>query len=394
MTKGWSAILLVAAVSVGTPTCERRHAPTEPTPSCSYTIAPPSVAFESAAGNTNVTVTTAAGCAWTAATSASWIAIAAGGSGSGPGSVTYAVTANGGTASRSGTLTIAGQSHTVTQQGRPATACTYDLSPGEATVSKDASAGAFAVSAPADCPWTATSSAAWLVVTSGQGVGSGNVPYAVARNDDIADRSATITVAGKTFTVRQSGDAGRCQYSVSPVDFNPCMPGGTVSASVTTQASCSWTAASNVPWLMVQGGAARTGSGALTMTFPDNYDAPRDGIVMIRWPTPTAGQNVRVAQAGCLYAVSQSAFTFTSSAGTGSFNVLQQSQPNTCGGATQDRCVWSAVSTVPWITVTSSMPRTGDNPAAFAVAANDSTASRIGTITVRDKVVVITQAGR
>jgi len=121
---------------------------------------------------------------------------------------------------------------------------------------------------------------------------------------------------------------------------------------------------------------------------------PREGIVMVRWPTPTAGLNIRVAQAGCLYAVSRSAFSYTASAGSGTFDVIQQSVPNTCGGPTQDRCVWTAVSDVSWITITSSMPRSGDNPVAFTVATNDGAASRVGRIAVRDKVVVITQAGR
>jgi hypothetical protein len=40
------------------------------------------------------------------------------------------------------------------------------------------------------------------------------------------------------------------------------------------------------------------------------------------------------------------------------------------------------------------MPRSGDNPVAFTVATNDGAASRVGRIAVRDKVVVITQAGR
>jgi hypothetical protein len=132
----------------------------------------------------------------------------------------------------------------------------------------------------------------------------------------------------------------------------------------------------------------------ITLAFSENYDAPRDGIAMVRWPTPSAGQNVRVAQAGCLYAVSRNTFNFTSSAASGTFDVIQQSQPNTCGGATQDRCVWSAISDVPWVIITGSMPRSGDNPVAFTVAANDAAASRVGRITVRDKVVVITQAGR
>ena len=40
------------------------------------------------------------------------------------------------------------------------------------------------------------------------------------------------------------------------------------------------------------------------------------------------------------------------------------------------------------------MPRAGDNPVAFVVASNDTSVTRVGTITVKDKAVVITQAGR
>ena len=130
------------------------------------------------------------------------------------------------------------------------------------------------------------------------------------------------------------------------------------------------------------------------MTYTDNYDAPRAGTVMVRWPTPTAGQNIHVAQAGCVYAVSRPDVTVAAAGGTASFDVLQQSQPYTCGGATQDRCLWTAQADVSWITIAGSMPRSGDNPVSFTVAVNDGAATRVGHITVRDKVVVVTQAGR
>lgn len=125
-----------------------------------------------------------------------------------------------------------------------------------------------------------------------------------------------------------------------------------------------------------------------------HYDAPRSGVVMIRWPAATAGQNLQIAQAGCYYAVSRETFSFTAAGGTDRFDVVTFSDPNTCGGATQDACVWTAQSSVSWITVTSSMPRSGDNPVSFSVAANEGTTSRTGTITVRNKTVRITQAGR
>jgi hypothetical protein len=132
----------------------------------------------------------------------------------------------------------------------------------------------------------------------------------------------------------------------------------------------------------------------MSIAFSDNYDAPREGILMVRWPTPTAGQNIRVAQAGCRYAVSKTTVSIAASGGTETFEVIQQSDPTECGGATQNRCIWTARSEMAWITITSSMPQSGDNPVSFTVSATDSTSPRTGTIVVRDKVVTVTQAGK
>ena len=388
-------VVLVAALSVGIASCTKKGSPTEPTPVCTIAISPRTATFAGDGGSGSVTVATPAGCAWSATTSGGWITVTSGATGSGPGTVAYTVAANLATESRNGSLTIGGQGHGITQQGRPPTICSYDVFPGTAEFGKDAGTGTFTVRAPGDCSWTANSDASWLTITAGSpGSGDGSVSYTVARNGDIAERGAVILVADRKFTVRQSGDVGGCQYSVAPVDLRPCMSGGSVTATVTTQAFCPWTAMPNASWLTVPTGASGSGPGVITIAFSESYDAPREGIIMVRWPTPTAGQNIRVAQAGCRYAVSRGAFSFASTGGSGTFDVIQQSDPTTCGGPTQDRCLWSATSNVPWISVTSSMPRAGDDPVAFAVAANDNTASRIGTITVRDKVVVITQAGK
>ncbi len=386
--------LLVAILPAAFVSCNKTSPP-EPTPVCSYTIAPGSAGIPGDGGTATVTVTAPAGCSWTSAASDGWITITAGASGNGPGTVTYSVGANASTTSRTGSLTIAGQSHGITQQGRAPTTCTYEVSPANAEFNKDGGSGTLAVTAPTDCTWTASSSAAWLVIAgSGQGSGAGTVSYTVSRQTDVPERTATISVADRRFTVRQSGDAGVCQYSVAPVAFNPCMAGGTLAATITTQPSCPWTAAPNAPWLNVPSGPSGSGSATISIGFSDNYDAPREGIVMVRWPTPTAGQNIRVAQAGCRYAVSKTAIAIGAAGGPGTFDVVQQSDPTECGGATQDRCVWTALSQVPWITITSGMPRSGDNPVSFTVAANDSTSPRTGTIVVRDKVVTITQAGK
>jgi uncharacterized protein (TIGR03437 family) len=62
-----------------------------------------------------VGVNTTSGCTWTAASNASWITVQSGASGSGSGTVAYSVTANTGATQRAGTLTVAGQTFTVTE---------------------------------------------------------------------------------------------------------------------------------------------------------------------------------------------------------------------------------------------------------------------------------------
>ena len=83
---------------------------------CSYSIAPASQTFEAAGGAGTVAVTTGGGCAWTATSNADWLTITSHNSGPGNGTVDFAVAANAGP-TRTGTLTIGGQTFTVTQGG-------------------------------------------------------------------------------------------------------------------------------------------------------------------------------------------------------------------------------------------------------------------------------------
>ncbi|HMV83022.1 MAG TPA: BACON domain-containing carbohydrate-binding protein [Blastocatellia bacterium] len=87
---------------------------------CSFAIAPQAQTVAAIGGSGVVTVNSAAGCAWTAAGNAGWIKVTAGESGAGTGTVSYSVEANPGTAQRTGTMTIAGQTFTITQPGAPA----------------------------------------------------------------------------------------------------------------------------------------------------------------------------------------------------------------------------------------------------------------------------------
>ncbi len=90
---------------------------------CSSTIAPTAASFKASptitiggpTGNKG-TVAVESSCSWSAATTAAWITITEGATGDGNGTVAYTVSANTGTA-RTGTITIGGQTLTVTQNG-------------------------------------------------------------------------------------------------------------------------------------------------------------------------------------------------------------------------------------------------------------------------------------
>lgn len=89
---------------------------------CSYSIGPAAAALAATGGDTRVVVNAPAGCSWTAVSNAGFLSVTSGASGAGNGAVTVNAVANTGGA-RSGTVTIAGQTFSVTQAASGATAC-------------------------------------------------------------------------------------------------------------------------------------------------------------------------------------------------------------------------------------------------------------------------------
>jgi BACON domain-containing protein/all-beta uncharacterized protein len=171
------------------------------TPTCTYTIDPTSQSFSSLGGSGTVTVTTTNGCAWTAVSNAPWLTVTAGPSGTGNGTVGFRAAANTG-AARSGTITIAGQTFTVSE----ALVCTYTINPTSIAFALDGGTGTVQVTAPASCAWTAVSNDDWIKVTGGAaGTGNGTVAYtAQSAGETGKNRSGTVTIATQTFTVSEA----------------------------------------------------------------------------------------------------------------------------------------------------------------------------------------------
>src|SRR6185503_15542508 len=103
---------------------------------------------------------------------------------------------------RTGTISIAGQTFTVTQAG--SYDCEFSISPKSKSFSSSGGTGIVNVAASSGCDWAATSDASWITVTSASvGNGNGVVAYSVSANNSKQPRVGTILLAGKTFTVKQ-----------------------------------------------------------------------------------------------------------------------------------------------------------------------------------------------
>jgi len=99
---------------------------TEPSASCTFSVAPVLVTVPAGGATMTITVTTQSGCAWMSSTNAAWITLTATGTGSGTGSFT--LPANPGTLSRSGSISVAGVQITVIQAGSTSPAPSPDKS--------------------------------------------------------------------------------------------------------------------------------------------------------------------------------------------------------------------------------------------------------------------------
>ena len=111
-----SLVLAVAAMVVPGACSKKTQStsPTAPTPTCTYNISSTSLSLAGAGGTAFLSVTAGAGCAWTAASNSAFVTLTSAASQSGNGTVNVTVAENSGDA-RTGTLTVAGQTVTISQ---------------------------------------------------------------------------------------------------------------------------------------------------------------------------------------------------------------------------------------------------------------------------------------
>jgi hypothetical protein len=169
--------------------------------------------------------------------------------------VTFNVQQNPG-AARTGIVSIAGRAYTVAQNAAPAPVCSPTLSASGTSVGSDGGSGTVGVTLDASCQWSASSSASWLVITSGaSGTGSGTVAFNAGANSSGA-RTATLTIAGATYTVSQAAAPApgpACSVTLDKTSILVGGPEANWTIVVTApDSTCTWTASSDSTWLVVR----------------------------------------------------------------------------------------------------------------------------------------------
>jgi hypothetical protein len=343
--------------------------------SCSYTLSQANATAPPSGSSGTVTVNSLAGCDWTAASNASWITVTSGATGEGTATVGYSVAAYAATAARTGTITIAGRTFTVTQNG---VACSPSISPASASAPAAGRAnGSVSVSVASACAWTAASNVSWITLTGGAaGKGAGTVGYSVAASSGSSSRTGTVTVAGLTHTVTQSGVT--CSYTVTPVAQSVPTAGGAMTVAVTAPSACSWTATENATWISITAGGSGTGSGTVRYTATANTGTgSRSASLTI------AGHSVAVTQAGvpCTFSVTPASQKVAKAGGT--MTAAVNAPPG---------CNWTASESVSWIAIASGGRGAGNGTVRYTVSNYTGTSSRQATVTIAGRPVVVTQS--
>ena len=322
------------------------------------TIDPPSRSFTKD-GGAGAILTQGSG-SWTASTADSWITITPRTSGTVGESCIYVISSNFSADTRIGEIDINGNTHTVSQSGYPAT-----LSPTSTTVDLDGGGGSVSVSVAAGVSWTATSDTEWIDFTPASGTSSGPVSYTVDPNPGVTIRNGSLTIAGQTFTITQTGT----DVNLSPKSVEKAYSSDIIQLQVTALVGTSWSVTPSTPWISVVDDGNGFGDSQITLAVGTNPSfLERTGTVSIGSATFT------IVQAGTPYPALDIIPDEATADPIGAFG-------NAAILATPDS-PWTAESEEPWIIISEGASGAGNGNIGYVVSANPDLTERTGRIRV------------
>src|SRR5688572_1366758 len=338
----YSAIVLLAAFATGCGTSSTTLlGPAGPSPErCAVTLKVGTSSLTSAGGSGTISVTTARECAWTVKAEADWLTFGAPTTGQGPADLAFSVPPNRSTSPRSVGVSVGDQRATISQE---AATCPWNVSPSEVVMGAAGGDRTVKLSTEDFCSWVVTSRESWVAIASdSNGKGNADIILRIAANEG-PERTASVEVPGGTVTVRQREGTPPpavppppvvtpppvvvppapapappeptpppppppvpCTFQLAPTEFNDVLfSGSSLQVDVTTQAGCTWSAASNATWATISSGTNGTGSGRVQLSVAENTGAARSGTLVIAGQTVTVNQQSRPA---CTFQVAPTQF--------------------------------------------------------------------------------------
>ena len=327
---------------------------------CTYSIDPKQKAFGTAAGAGDFNLSASGNnCTWTASASCQYVKLSTANSGAGSSTVSYSIEANTGPA-RTCYIEIAGQKHTITQEGQISANCTYSIDPKQKAFGSSGGYGTFNIitSNPA-CKWTASASCNFVTIKKSSGSGNDSISYSVAANTGPA-RTCYIEIAGQKHTITQEEQtATNCTYSIDPKQkaFGTAAGAGDFTLS-TNGNNCTWTASASCQYVKLSTANSGAGSSTVSYSIEANTGPARTCYIEIAGQKHTITQEGQIS-ANCTYSIDPKQKAFASSGGYGKFNII----------TSNPACKWTASASCNFVTIKKSSG-SGNDSISYSVAAN------------------------
>ena len=199
-----------ASTSVATPSAAK----------CENTATNQPTSFPSSGGRGSVSIGAGRECTWSISADAPWIDISSPRTGQGDAVVGYTVSENPVPSTRSASLSVNSVRLPLSQEAAP---CTFTVNPTDLSAGAEGASLSVAVSTLPGCRWTAVSHVPWIQLSRADGDAAATIALTVAPGGG-ASREGTVTIAGRTVTVRQTGGAGTPAPGPPPPSPTPTPP--------------------------------------------------------------------------------------------------------------------------------------------------------------------------
>ncbi len=178
-------------------------------------------------------------------------------------------------------------------------------------------------------------------------------------------------------TVATGPTQAKCQVALTASTATIAGQGGSGTVTVTASPECPWDASTGASWL--SGLQPTSGQGNGTVQFsaaPNPLPSEREGEILVN------DNRLRVTQqaAPCRFEVRPEALAVDAPGGNRDIAVSATSG-----------CSWTATTDVSWISFATPVTRSGDGSVSVRIAANTGDGRRVGTVSVADQRVTVTQ---